>query len=182
MKKLNHPPFNDWLLSEDLLTPAQTRQLQEHLSSCQECNKAKLALVEVKHLFHAAGQVVPVEGFTVRWQKRLAIQLQKRQRRNAWLFFGVAASMAVFILTFLLFRVYSVLDSPATFLASLVYLWTFSQLALAYLSDIIRVVFRFIPSISLLGLVFFTGFCSLVSVLWFVTVRKLTSNGRVVSW
>lgn len=182
MKKLNHPPFNDWLLSEAQLTPEQNHQLVEHLHICPECEKAHLALTEVKLLFRSAGQSKPSTGFTSRWEKRLSTQREARKRRNAWVLFGMAAVMAGVILTILLWRVFGLFNSPALFLSALVYLWTYSQVFLKDLAGLLQVSYRFLPSISILGLVFFAGFCSFISVLWFVTYRKLTIAGRVASW
>lgn len=182
MKKLNHPPINDWLLSGEALTPDQTQQLNEHLQSCSECNQTKVALTEVKYLFHSAGQTSPAVGFTNRWQARLSYQQEARKRRNSWALFGVAAGMAFIILLFILWGALGLFNSPVVILSSLVYLWTFSQVYVQDLAGIFRVLIRFLPSVSVLSLVFFTGFCCFISVLWLVTYRKLTASGRESAW
>ena len=182
MKKLNHPPFNDWLLSNEILTPERDRLLQDHLRTCPECGQVNLALNEVRFMFRESGQVNPSNGFTDRWKVRFDLLQERNKKRNAWILFGVAGGTAVLFLAILVWRVFGLINSPIVILTSLVYMWTLSQVYLRNLGELLRISIRFIPTISVISFIFFTGFCSLVSVLWVVTYRKLTMNGRAIPW
>ena len=182
MKKPNHPPFNDWLLSGEMLTPDQNRLLQEHLRNCPDCSQTNLAITEVKFLFQSSSQVNPAEGFANRWKIRLDHEHEKLKRRNAWVLFGVAGGMAFVILSLVIWRIYGLLDSPVILLSSLVYLWTLSQVFIRNMGEFFHLSLRFIPSISIIGFIFFMGFCSFISVLWLVAYRKLTADRRSTTW
>ena len=74
---MNHRPFEDWLLNEQLIKPEQKRELQTHLQDCAHC----AALAEVNLELHSAKMATPAAGFTARFQTRLAAQ-HLRERRN----------------------------------------------------------------------------------------------------
>ena len=74
---MNHRPFETWLLNEQPLTPEEKRDLQVHLQDCPHCT----ALAEVNLELHSVKMAAPADGFTARFQKRLAEQ-RVRERRN----------------------------------------------------------------------------------------------------
>ncbi len=182
MTKLTHPPFNRWLLSGEPLSPEQNAILQEHLRYCPECSQLQAAWGEVQFRLHSAGEVSPVPGFVSRFQQRLALQRVKRQRRNVWVLFLGAAGMALVILSFFFWQIVGVFSSPASLLSGLVYLWTYVFVFTERMTDVLGSAARFLPSITLFGLVFLVGFCTLMSVLWLVTYRQLTHGRREISW
>jgi len=182
MKKPNHPPFNEWLLAGELLTPEQNQSLQEHLHSCPECSQLQAAWTEVHFQFHTREQLAPAPGFTSRLQQRLLIQHARRQRRNSWVLFFGASLMALIILSVVAWQVTQIFNSPASLISGLVYLWTLSFAISEQLTNFLWGIVRFLPSITLIGLVLFVGVCSLMSVLWLVTYRQLISARRVVTW
>lgn len=182
MVKPTHPPFSNWLLSGETLPAQQNIALQEHLRTCEGCRQLQTALSEVHYEFRMVGQVAPAAGFTDRWQLRLNRQRVKRQRRSAWFMFFSAASMALVILTLVGWQIAGVFDSPASILSSLVYVWTYGVVMAERMTDIFGITLRLLPSMTILGGIFFIGFCTLMSVLWLVTYRQLTNGRRVASW
>lgn len=76
---MNHQPFEDWLLEESPLTPAEKRLLDVHLRECASC----LALAEVSVALHAARPVTPPSGFVDRFRQRLAAREQAQRRKIA---------------------------------------------------------------------------------------------------
>jgi len=182
MVKPNHPPFNRWLLSGEPLSPEQNAVLQEHLRTCPECGQLQTAWGEVQFQLRSAGQVAPAPGFASRFQQRLVLQRVKRQRRNAWILFLGAAVMAFAILSFFFWQIVGVFTTPVSLLSGLVYLWTYVFVFSERMTDVFGSAARFLPSITLFGLVFLVGFCTLMSVLWLVTYRQLTNGRREISW
>lgn len=182
MGKLNHPPFNDWLLSGEPLTPDQNRSLQEHLNDCQDCRQLQTALTEVDYIFHSVGQAAPAPGFTNRWQMRLAAQRAQKQRRNAWLFMLASTVSALILLLLFAWRFLGLVQSPEALLTPIVYLVTLAFIVGERLGDTTWLVFQLLPSFTLIGSLFFVGFACLMGVLWVVTYRQLLSARRVSLW
>lgn len=117
---MNHQLFEDWLFSEDPLSPDQAHALQEHLKTCDSCRRLSVAWSEVEMLFVSSRPVMPAAGFTTRWKERWQSQLMKRmhkqQQRQIWTIFGVTTlgTILLFILVINQFR--STLDSPTDLL------------------------------------------------------------------
>lgn len=74
---MNHRPFEDWLLNEQRLTPAEKQDLDAHLRACKQC----AALAESGLELRAARMVSPAPGFTMRFQQRLAARRIAERRR-----------------------------------------------------------------------------------------------------
>jgi hypothetical protein len=73
---MNHRPFEDWLLDDQLLNPQQKRELQAHVRSCVSC----AAIAESNLALHSAQRVEPAAGFADRFQ----VRLEKRRREQRW--------------------------------------------------------------------------------------------------
>jgi hypothetical protein len=179
MGKPNHPPFSEWLLTEEPLSPEQTQYLNDHLQSCPACSQLQASLFDVRHQFKTSGLAAPTPGFTERWRERLVDQRLKRQRRNAWILFFFAAIMAVGILGVIGWQVLEVVTSPVSLLSATVYFWTVTLVTVGGIRSLLWSFVQLIPSMSYMGLLLFIGFFSLMSVLWVVTYRQLTTLRRV---
>ncbi|MBI5842120.1 MAG: hypothetical protein HZB19_18700 [Chloroflexi bacterium] len=77
---MNHRPFEDWLLNEQQLTPAEKRDLDAHLRTCKYCT----ALTETGLELRSVRKVSPAPGFTARFQQRLATRRIAERRRRLW--------------------------------------------------------------------------------------------------
>lgn len=77
---MKHQPFEEWLLNDVPLTPEQKRELDLHVRSCAFCS----ALVETGVLLGSAKMAAPAEGFTARFQVRLAERRLADRRRRVW--------------------------------------------------------------------------------------------------
>lgn len=77
---MKHQPFEGWLLNDIPLTPEQKRELDLHVRSCAYCS----ALVETGMVLHSVKMVAPAEGFTARFQARLAERKLADRRRRVW--------------------------------------------------------------------------------------------------
>ena len=174
MNELTHQPFNEWLLADEPLTMEQAQQLQEHLRACDKFRKQQLAWMGVQHLMRAAGQVPPTPGFAFRWQVRFAARRLQRQRRFAWWFFLVMASLAFILLGLLGWQVLTALTMPEQILTWLWSIYTSLTTGLENVWFLAGTIIRIFPPLPLLGLVFFTGVVTMMSVLWVVVYRRLT--------
>ena len=76
---MNHQPFEDWLLEDEILTIQQQRELQVHLRSCTSCS----AIAASNLALHTRHIAVPQPGFTQRFQPRLAAWKKDQIRRQA---------------------------------------------------------------------------------------------------
>jgi hypothetical protein len=168
---MNHRPFEDWLLNQDPLTPAQKRELQEHLQTCSSCS----ALVEVDLALKSVRQVAPAEGFVDRFQIRLAAQRKMLKRRNTIGFF-ILTLCVIAILTWVAWPVLrGVFESPSAFLASwlsyFVSLWTSIQ-AMGHVSELfLRIVPGFVsPAVWMIVLLGAGGWC----LVWMLSLMKIT--------
>lgn len=72
-----HQPYEGWLLDDEHLTPEQERELRTHLRICPDC-----AALARSNLALRAAPVVPApQGFTLRFQQRLAAQRKAEAKR-----------------------------------------------------------------------------------------------------
>jgi hypothetical protein len=175
----NHPPFSEWLLSGEPLTPEQKHNLHDHVQSCPACSQLQSSLFDVRHQFKTSGQAAPAPGFTDRWRERLVEQRLKRQRRSAWILFFFAAVMAVGLLGVISWQVLEVMTSPISILSAMVYFWTVTLVTVDGFKSMLWSFGQLVPSISTMGILLFFGFFSLMSALWLVTYRQLTTMRRV---
>ena len=176
----NHQLFKDWLFSEEQLDPQDALALQEHLRICEECQHQRQAWNGALHFLQGAHQVSPAQGFINRWQDRLTAQRLRRQNKWAWVFFGVAAAAALAILVFLGWQAVEALRTPQGLL-----LFLFLRLAswitlFDSLGDYLSIFRALFPALSVLGLVFFIGFISMISVIWLATYKRLSAVRRIV--
>jgi len=77
---MNHQPFEEWLLDDVALTTEQKHDLDQHLRSCVYCS----ALAEIGKALHSVTMASPAEGFTTRFQARLAEHKIADRRRKLW--------------------------------------------------------------------------------------------------
>ncbi len=75
---MDHQPFEDWLLDNQILNADEQRQLSSHLQVCSTCS----ALAEVNLALRSVKMAEPAPGFTDRFQVRLAARRKTQRRRN----------------------------------------------------------------------------------------------------
>lgn len=82
---MNHQPFENWLLSEDSLSPENASTLRDHLESCDHCRELQAAWTGVVGLFQDVPDFEPAPGFVNRWQARLEVERQvELSVRHRW--------------------------------------------------------------------------------------------------
>jgi len=176
---MNHTPYKDWLLSDDLLSAEQTKALQEHLRTCEVCQQLEPAWSDVHTLIQKTPLVQPIPGFTDRWQFRLIAHKMQKQRHLAWMLWGVCAGIALILLGIFSTQILEILDSPG----SLILVWVSRLTGVLSLywaaQNMLGAIVEYIPAITWFGMVLGIGMVSFLSVSWLAMVRRLTIARRL---
>jgi hypothetical protein len=102
---MNHQPFEDWLFSEEMLGPDQSKALESHLNQCEQCNRSLIALNEVLEVISTSRTPEPVPGFTQRWYQHLVEYRQKqREKQNWFLIIGLLGLASTILFTLFVFN------------------------------------------------------------------------------
>ncbi len=181
MEKSTHQLFKGYLLSDESLSPEQESALREHLRECAECRQQEAAWGSVQQLFERAPVLSPAVDFTTRLQERMIAQRLQAQRRRTWAFFGVTVGIALILSGLLVYVTVQEIISPLELLSKGIYFFVMLFAYYQQVSAFVGSVNPIVPILSIAGIVFFTGFVSLLSVLWAVAYRKLSSRRRVIS-
>lgn len=138
---MNHRPFEDWLFNEKPLTPAEKRDLAEHLRKCKYCS----ALAETGLELRSVRKVAPAPGFTTRFQQRLAAQNIADRRRRLWglivFLLGGAGVLLWLVSPFLL----ALFNSPGQWITVLIGYVLFIVTSLQAMADVALVFLRVVP-------------------------------------
>ena len=166
---MNHQPFEEWLLSEEPITPEQKRKLDLHLRSCEYCS----ALAETGKVLHSVVMASPAEGFTARFQARLAEHKIADRRRKLW---GAGFFLIGGISLLLWFAgpsILSFLSSPENWIATFVKWGIFLITTLQALTQAGEVFLHVIPGFlpPFAWMVIVSGFAG-VSLLWSVSIWR----------
>jgi len=166
---MNHQPFEEWLLSEEPITPEQKRKLDLHLRSCEYCS----ALAETGKVLHSVVIASPAEGFTARFQARLAEHKIADRRRKLW---GAGFFLIGGISLLLWFAgpsILSFLSSPENWIATFVEWGIFLITTLQALTQAGEVFLHVIPGFlpPFAWMVIVSGFAG-ISLLWSVSIWR----------
>ncbi|MEP0805737.1 MAG: hypothetical protein HRF47_09620 [Chloroflexota bacterium] len=168
---MKHQPFEEWLLNDTPLSHAQKRELDLHVRSCAYCS----ALLETERVLHSVKMAAPAEGFTARFQARLAERrLAERRRRIVGGVLFLIGGLIV-LLWLAAPSLFAVLASPQAWIASLVrwgiFLVTTLQAMLQAGAVMLRVVADLMPPFA--WLVLFSAFSG-VSLIWSISIWRFT--------
>jgi predicted anti-sigma-YlaC factor YlaD len=180
MQNSAHLPFEEWLLAERPLSAYQEQALNEHLETCDACRSLKQSWGSVSNLFRTAPVVAPKVGFSARWAERQAAERLQKQRRQAWIIFGIVMTNALVFLGLLASQIVAMMTSPAQWLLVKMYFVTRYLALVGVVDAIFDAVSQTALAFPLIGLFFLVGLASFFSVLWVVAYRQLTSQTRRV--
>jgi hypothetical protein len=169
---MNHQPFEEWLLNDETpLTAEQKRELDLHVRSCVSCS----ALLETGMILHSVKVVAPADGFTARFQARLAERRLADHRRRIW----GAILFLIGGLSFLLWlagpAILRFLSSPEVWIASFVEWGIFLITTFQAMSQagevLLKVVPGFVPPFAWMIIV--SAFAG-ISLLWSISIWRFT--------
>jgi len=172
---MNHQPFETWLLEDKLISPEQKRELHSHLRTCAYCT----ALVETGKALSSMKMMSPAEGFTSRFQVRLAARKVADRRRRFWgAILFVAGGLAILMWVAGPYLA-SFFASPATWISALVewgiYLITTLQAMAQAGSVLLHVVPDFLSPFA--WMVLLSAFAG-ISLLWSVSIWRFVRVPR----
>ncbi len=168
---MDHRPFEDWLLDNQLLTIDQKRQLNTHLQVCTSCT----TLAEVNLALKSVKLAEPTAGFVNRFQVKIEARKSALRIRNIWGF--VILSLIVGgLFTWVSWPVlqdlvHSPVNLLATWVSSLVSFWASLQAILRAGMVLFKVVPGFVPAYIWAVILFAAGAWSLV---WVASLIKFT--------
>ena len=138
---MNHQPFEDWLLDDQLLDPALKRELDAHLRICDICS----AIAESNLALRSARIVAPAPGFTARFQERLVLARRAQRRRTllGTLFFSLGGMLLLALLAGP--TLVSLLGSPAEWISAMVRALLFIYTTIMTVAEAGSVIFRVMP-------------------------------------
>lgn len=116
---MSHQPFETWILDHAGLSMADRRALQEHLDTCQQCQRLQRQWESVHQELRARRMAAPAPGFTQRWMSSLAERRAQEQRKQAWRIFGIFLGGS-FLILLLLAGYLMATSSPADWLTAAV--------------------------------------------------------------
>ena len=167
---MNHRPFEDWLLDDQPLDPAQKRDLNTHLRSCNFCR----AIAESNLALRSARVVAPAPGFSARWQERLVVARRAQRRRTllGTLFFSLGG---LFMLALLVGpTLVSMIGSPAEWISAMISILLFTYTMIMAVVEagavFMRVLPGFVPPFAWLILL---STLSGLGLLWSVSIWRL---------
>ena len=167
---MNHRPFEDWLLDDQLLDPKQKRELNAHLHNCNACR----GIAESNLALRSARIVAPAPGFTTRFQERLILARRAQRRRTllGTLFFSLGGLLLLALLAGPI--AVSLIDSPAEWIAAGVNVLLFLYSTVVAVMEASPVVFRVLPGfmppfVWLIALSTISG----LGLLWSVSIWRL---------
>ncbi len=168
---MNHQPFEEWLLNDKNLTPAEKRELDLHLRTCVHCT----ALSATGLALRSANVLAPAPGFAVRFQHRLAAQRIADRRRRLWgtivLVLGGAALLAWFVAPYL----YAFITSPVEWITATVGYFLFFASQIGALIEAAAVLFRILPDFipPYMWMVFVSALAGL-GLLWTISIWQFS--------
>ena len=166
---MNHQPFEDWLLNETPITLEQKRDLDLHTRSCAYC----AALVETGMALRSVKMVSPAEGFTARFQTKLAERKLVDRRRKVWGAILFTLGGLGFLLWLASPSISRLLASPETWIATLVEWGIFLITTLQAMGHAGSVLLRVIPDFMppFVWLVLVSAFAG-IGLLWSVSIWR----------
>ncbi len=173
---MNHRPFEDWLLNEQRLTPAEKRDLDEHLRSCKVC----AALAETGLELRSVRKVSPAPGFTARFQQRLAAQRIAERRRKLWGLIVFLVGGLGLLLWLTLPILLALINSPGQWITVLISYFLFVVTSFETMTDVLLVFLRVVPGFipSYIWMVLVSALAGL-GLLWTISIWRFSRFPRI---
>ncbi|MCC7119285.1 MAG: zf-HC2 domain-containing protein [Anaerolineales bacterium] len=140
---MNHQPFEEWLLTDKFLTPAEKRELDLHLRTCADCT----ALSATGLALRSARAARPAAGFTLRFQQKLAAQKALERRRRLLGMVSLVFSSAVLLAWLAFPYLNALIVAPTEWLTTLTGYLLYVTTSIRALGDASLVLLRVIPDL-----------------------------------
>ncbi len=178
---MNHQPFEEWLLSDESLSPEEEQALQAHLETCEECPQLSTAWQEVRAEIQRMPEVSPAPGFSQRWQVRLEAERIRQQRRLTWLLMSICGIGAVALALFGVYQRYGHFPSPIELASGLMFGLTSGAATAEHVGTFLTALFQSVPLVVPLVLwVLVTTTLFIWTLIWIISVWRLPIIKRSV--
>lgn len=175
---MNHQPFEEWLLNDKHLAPAEQRELDSHLRTCVHCT----ALSATGLALRSARAFLPAPGFVARFETRLAAHHIAERRRKLWGLFALIFTGVGFFAWSGAPYIYSFLSAPVEWVSALIgfmlFVFTSIQAFAEALAVIARVAPGFLPPYA--WMVFVSALAG-VGLLWTISIWRFARAPQGVS-
>ena len=176
---MNHQPFENWLFSEDVLSPEDEDALAVHLESCEHCRELQTAWTGVIDLFEDLPQVEPAPGFINRWQERLVEERQLdalvRQRWQSVIMLILIGNVIAGLAFLLGTEFLTTIQTPADLIMPWVYRLTSALTIVNGIQNLSLTLFRTLTSIVPVGLWVALGAGLIASgAVWLISLKTLS--------
>lgn len=177
---MSHQPYEDLLFSDEELAVQESTALREHLQECESCYQLSIAWGAVEIKLQESPLAAPEPHFVNRWRTRLEAERIKNQKRQNRIMLILTWGIAAIILAALVYLALPLFQSPKV--VALTYLY--QLINLVWVVNFVQGLFNVITN-SVFGVFSFVwlgiavGVMTLLSVLWVVSIRYLTSPRRV---
>lgn len=182
---MNHQPFEQWLLSDEILDDEQKTALSRHLETCADCSRLAVAWRSVAVMMRMEAEVAPAEGFIARWEtfreeKKIQEQIQ-RQRRLAWLLLAFTAGGA--LVTFVSFNLQAFANLPTLgeIFTRLLYNGVLLVGASRQLFNIAQFIEKSVPfPIPLIFWINLAAMLFILTAIWIISIVRLSNSRRSI--
>ena len=171
---MNHQPFEEWLLSDENLTPEEEQALQAHLETCEECPQLIEAWQEVRSEIRRLPEVAPAPGFSKRWEARLEAERIRRQRRLTWFLLALSGLGAIGVALGGVYQRYGHFPSPIELLSGLMSSLTSGAATAEQIGNFFYALFQSVPLVVPIVLWVLVSTTLFVwTLVWIITVWRL---------
>jgi predicted anti-sigma-YlaC factor YlaD len=153
---MDHQPFENWLLSEEPISPENANVLQDHLDTCKHCQELHIAWSGVMEMFQEVPDIGPEPGFIIRWQNRLEterqVEMAVRHRWQSIIMLILIGNVIVSLVVLLGTQFLTTFESPVALLLSGVYRLASMVTWINVIQNIVVTMFRTLTSVVPAGL------------------------------
>ena len=94
---MEHQPFENWILSGEILDKTCSEELEKHLAVCQHCQNVQAGIKGAEILFNASEFKSPMPGFANRFKTMAALREEEARRTQSYFFLGYIMAVTVLI-------------------------------------------------------------------------------------
>lgn len=181
---MDHKLFEQWLFSDEPLSPDQSQALRAHLEICESCRQLSKAWSGVQSLFEEVPQMEPSPGFADRWIVRQEAQFKRElyqlNRRRTRLTLSITSLGAALFLSLMAYQLFSTVGTPMQLLFMGIFQVTSFISKLIAIKDImttfLAIVFGLVTPAYWAAIAAGLG---LLSLLWLISLRQVFQHRRI---
>jgi len=181
---MKHKTFEEWIFLDELPDQQDQKALYDHLRECDECYLVEKHWREIESLLVSAPVAGPANGFSDRWQARLAFDRTRTARRqNLAIFALTSAGAAMFMILFVtqFYRQIATALSPLAFW--LTSAGHYASLVLNRSLEFARFLFEASPtSFSMLAVMLVCAGLATTALFWLKMFRTLARVHGMTQW